>query len=100
MTAGLHALSSGAIGSMLLAVMTRVSLGHTGRPLALPPGAVACYGLVHAGAAARVASALASSSTQTALLVAGGALWASAFLWFSAIYAPILLRPRVDGRDG
>ena len=51
--AGLHALTAGAMGSMILAVMTRVGLGHTGRPLVLPRGAVGCYLLVHAGAAAR-----------------------------------------------
>jgi uncharacterized protein involved in response to NO len=100
MSAGLHALTAGAIGSMLLAVMTRVSLGHTGRPLVLPPGAVGCYWLVHAGALARAASALAPASSRSVLLVAGGLLWASAFLLFAVLYAPILTSPRVDGGDG
>jgi uncharacterized protein involved in response to NO len=97
--AGLHALTAGAMGAMLLAVMTRVSLGHTGRPLRLPRGAALCYALVHAGALARVLSA-ALPAAPAWLLLAAGILWGSAFALFAALYAPILLRPRVDGRPG
>jgi uncharacterized protein involved in response to NO len=99
-SAGLHALTSGAMGSMILAVMTRVSLGHTGRPLVLPRGAVGSYLLVHAGALARVGSVLAPGAVSGALLVAGGLLWAAAFGLFALLYAPILLRPRADGLEG
>jgi uncharacterized protein involved in response to NO len=99
-SAGLHALTAGAMGSMILAVMTRVSLGHTGRPLVLPTGAVGSYVLVHAGAAARVLSALAPGPMQAPLLVVGGLLWAAAFGLFAILYVPILVRPRVDGQEG
>ena len=99
-TAGLHALTAGAMGSMILAVMTRVSLGHTGRPLVLPRGALGSYVLVHAGAAARVAAALAPAPVREALLLAGGLLWAAAFGLFAVLYGPILVGPRVDGKDG
>jgi uncharacterized protein involved in response to NO len=99
-TAGLHALTAGAMGSMILAVVTRVSLGHTGRPLVLPSGAVGCYVLVHAGALARVCAGLAPASAQAALLVAGGLIWAAAFGLFAVLYAPILVRPRIDGKPG
>jgi uncharacterized protein involved in response to NO len=87
------------MGAMILAVMTRVGLGHTGRPLVLPRGAVATYALVHAGAAARVASALVPGH-HAPLLALAGALWAGAFALFAALYAPILTRPRVDGKPG
>ena len=99
-SAGLHALTAGAMGSMILAVMTRVSLGHTGRALVLPRGASAAYALVHAGAIARVAAAFAPVDTQSALLAVGGGLWAAAFAVFAALYAPILSSPRVDGKEG
>ena len=99
-TAGLHALTAGAMGSMILAVMTRVSLGHTGRPLVLPAGAAGCYLLVHAGAAARVGAGLAPVEQQTSLLVAAGLLWAAAFWLFTLLYWRILTRPRVDGKEG
>jgi uncharacterized protein involved in response to NO len=99
-TAGLHALTAGAMGSMILAVMTRVSLGHTGRPLVLPAGAAGCYLLVHAGAAARVGSGLAPATLQPAVLVAAGLLWAAAFWLFTLLYWRILTTPRVDGKEG
>jgi uncharacterized protein involved in response to NO len=99
-TAGLHALTAGAMGSMILAVMTRVGLGHTGRPLVLPTGAVGSLLLVHAGAAARVLAALAPASDRHRLLLVGGLLWAAAFGLFAVVYGPILTRPRVDGKEG
>jgi len=99
--AGLHALTAGAMGAMILAVMTRVSLGHTGRPLTLPAGAVLCYALVHLGAAFRVLSATsATSAAPGLLLLVAGLTWGSAFALFVALYAPILVRPRVDGKPG
>jgi uncharacterized protein involved in response to NO len=81
-------------------VMTRVGLGHTGRPLVLPRGAASCYLLVHAGAAARVGTPLAPSALQPLLLLAAGLLWAAAFGLFAALYWPILTRPRIDGKEG
>jgi len=99
-TAGLHALAAGAMGAMILAVMTRVAVAHTGRPLALLPGAGLAYVLVHAGALARVLGALAPASAGAPLLLAGGLLWAGAFALFAIVYGPILLGPRVDGKDG
>jgi uncharacterized protein involved in response to NO len=96
-TAGLHALTAGAMGAMILAVTTRVALGHTGRPLVLPRRAVAVYALVHAGAAARVAAAW-GGDLQAALLLAGGLLWAGAFGVYAVRYASILVGPRADGQ--
>lgn len=98
-SAGLHALTAGAMGGMILAVMTRVGLGHTGRPLVLPPGAVWLYGLVHAAAAARVLAALLPEGGAP-LLVGAAAAWSLAFGGFAALYAPILTRARVDGKEG
>jgi uncharacterized protein involved in response to NO len=98
--AGLHALTAGAMGSMILAVMTRVALGHTGRPLVLPRGAALCYALVHAGAVARVASTFATPPLYAPLLAAAALLWAAAFALYAALYAPILLAPRPDGMPG
>ena len=98
-TAGLHALTAGAMGGMILAVMTRVGLGHTGRPLVLPPGAAWLYGGVHAAALARVLVGLFPAAGPP-LLIAAAAGWALAFGGFVVLYAPILLRPRIDGKPG
>ncbi|MCC6766242.1 MAG: NnrS family protein [Deltaproteobacteria bacterium] len=98
-SAGVHALTAGAMGAMIMAVVTRVSLGHTGRPLVLPRGAAAAYGLVHAGALLRVCAAIHAGAAGT-LLVAGGLVWAAAFAVFVWVYAPILVSARADGKPG
>jgi uncharacterized protein involved in response to NO len=99
-TSGLHALTAGAFGTMILAVMSRVALGHTGRELAAPRGMALAYGLVGVGALLRVVGPAAVPEEGLAWITAGGLLWASAFALFSIIYIPILCRPRVDGAPG
>ena len=98
-SAALHALTAGAIGTMLLAVMSRAALGHTGRPLVAPRLVVAAYGVLSLAAALRVAASLAPDATS-ALFLASGILWAAAMALFTAVYAPMLLRPRPDGNPG
>jgi len=83
--APLHALTAGAIGTMTLAVMTRASLGHTGRALTAGAGTVAIYVLVSLGAVLRV---LALTPMMTLL---AGLAWASAFALFALLYGPLLL---------
>jgi uncharacterized protein involved in response to NO len=88
-----HALAVGALGGLILAMMARVSLGHTGRPLQPPKTVAWAFALLNLGALIRVA--------------AGGAwLWLAALCWVLAFalfvtrYAPILCRARVDGHPG
>jgi len=98
-TAALHALTIGAIGTMLMAVMSRAALGHTGRKMEAHPLTVAAYGLVSAAALLRVAAPLMPAAIPTLMIVSGLA-WSLAFALFLAVYAPILIRPRVDGQPG
>jgi uncharacterized protein involved in response to NO len=98
--AGLHALTAGAMGTTILAVMTRVGLGHTGRALVLPRGMVWSYVFVQAAAVARVAAPFASAEGLRALLLVSGLAWAAAFGLFAVGYWPILTTPRPDGRPG
>ncbi|MBI3515388.1 MAG: NnrS family protein [Proteobacteria bacterium] len=98
-TAALHALTVGAVGTMMMAVMSRAALGHTGRPLVAHPVVVAAYGLVSLAALLRIAAAV-SPSLYLALVETSGALWTLAFVLFLSIYAPILVRPRIDGNPG
>ncbi len=98
-SAALHALTAGAIATMLLAVMSRASLGHTGRPLIAPPAAVIAYASITTAALLRVAAPLVANG-NLALLTASGILWAAAMALFAAVYAPILIRPRIDGKPG
>jgi uncharacterized protein involved in response to NO len=96
----LHALTAGAAGAMILAVMTRVALGHTGRALVAPPSARLAYVLVNAGALARVLGPLLDPRHTSAAWGLAGGLWAAAFAAFLAGYAGMLWGPRVDGRPG
>lgn len=99
-TAGLHALTVGAMGTTILAVMTRVGLGHTGRLLVLPAWGVASYALVHAAAVLRVSAAFGPPAAQPAILWLSALAWASAFSLFVGLYWGILTRPRPDGLPG
>lgn len=96
-TAGLHALGAGAMASMVLAVMTRATLGHTGRGLHADKGTVAIYSMVTVGAALRVAAPWLPFD-YVLLIKAAGGLWGGAFLLFLLLYGPKLLGPRPDGR--
>ncbi|MGJ3258545.1 MAG: NnrS family protein [Rhodospirillales bacterium] len=89
-SAGLHALTAGAMGGMILAVMTRATLGHTGRALAADRWTTAIYILGFAAAAARVAAALWPAGFDTLLMI-GGAGWCAAFGLFTIRYGAILL---------
>lgn len=95
-SAATHALSAGAMASMTLAVMTRASLGHTGRELRADGWTQAIYALVTAGAALRFAAPMLPVDYMPGI-AAAGALWGAAFLLFVLAYGPKLLGPRPDG---
>lgn len=97
--AWIHALGVGATGVMTLAVMTRAALGHTGRPLLIAPIIARAYHLMSLSALARIAAALFSQAYMPLVLLAGSA-WVASFAIYLWVYAPLLLRPRVDGRPG
>lgn len=87
--APLHALTVGAIGTMTLAVMTRASLGHTGRALVAGGGTTAIYLLVALAALLRIASAFPGDAAAILLTLAGAA-WSAAFGLFVVLYGPLL----------
>lgn len=92
--AGIHALTAGAFGVMTLAVMTRASRGHTGRPLTADKETVIIYALVMTGAVLRIASPFFPSYSYVVLLIASGLIWSLAFAAFAVVYGPLLLRAR------
>src|SRR5579885_826136 len=96
-TAALHALTVGAVGTMMMAVMSRAALGHTGRKLVAHPVTVTAYALVSLAALLRLT---AGAFPGVALLAASGSAWSLAWVAFLAIYMPILIRPRIDGQPG
>jgi uncharacterized protein involved in response to NO len=99
-SAAFHAFAVGAMSGMIVGMVTRTALGHTGRPLRAGPAETTMYGLIQLGALSRLCAALAPPGSQQALLLASAACWSAAFLLYLAVYAPYLLTTRIDGRDG
>ncbi|WP_435105059.1 NnrS family protein [Arhodomonas sp. AD133] len=93
----IHALGVGAIGVMIIGVMTRVAVAHTGHGLILRRGATLIYAAVNLAAVLRVVSAMGGG---TLALQLAAAAWAAAFVGFVFAYGPVLNRPRADGQPG
>jgi len=94
-TDAVHVLTTGAVGVMTLAVMTRASLGHTGRLRHAGPLTVFIYLLVTLGALMRVVGPTTGLPTNLVLGLAAGS-WSGAYLLFALVYGPFLLRPSLD----
>jgi uncharacterized protein involved in response to NO len=96
----MHALSVGTATIMILAVMTRASLGHTGRALKAAPLTVAAYLLMLGAALIRVFGPSTLPLSYTTTIAIASVLWICAFVCFLVVYTPILVMPRVDGKKG
>lgn len=92
--AALHAFGTGAVGTMILAIMTRASLGHSGRPLTSSPATVLAYLLVTVAALLRAIAPQIFPDIYLELMLASALAWVAAFALFVACFAPILLTPR------
>ncbi|TDF82455.1 NnrS family protein [Pseudomonas sp. H9] len=93
----LHSLTVGAMAGLILAMVARVSLGHTGRPLQPPAGVTLAFILLNLAGVSRVL--LVPWMPMTGLWLAGGC-WIAAFALILWRYAPMLLSARVDGHPG
>ncbi len=91
-----HALTVGAMSGLILAMMARVSLGHTGRPLQVPTSIAWAFALIQLATLARVVLPLFTPLGVSLSVVC----WSLALLLFLQHYLPILLRPRADGMPG
>jgi len=99
--APIHALGMGYFAGMLIAMVTRVTMGHSGRPLAMDRIAFGCFLGVQAAAALRVASEIVTAPAAIQWLLLGSmAAWLVAFAVWGGRHAPIYLAPRSDGRPG
>lgn len=97
--AGVHALSAGAFGTTVMAMITRAALGHSGRTIKASPAIAAAYAMVVIGALLRVVAALAVHDLPPGgyegLLIASGLSWSGGFAVYCLVFWPILTRPRV-----
>jgi uncharacterized protein involved in response to NO len=95
-----HVTTVAGIGTMTMGMMSRVSLGHTGRALKVSATVAAAYVLVSAAALVRVLGPTVRPSALSHWLWTSSALWALAFGLFFIVHVPILLGPRVDAARG
>jgi uncharacterized protein involved in response to NO len=96
----LHAYATGGIGVLTLGMMSRVALGHTGHILEAPKIMAWAFALMNLAAAVRVFGPLLLPAQTATLHLLGGMLWMAAFAAFVVVYAPMLWRPRADGKPG
>ena len=99
-SAGIHALAIGATGGLIIGMITRTALGHTGRMLIAGGIETAAYALVLIAALVRVLTVGFLPVAQLGGVHAAATLWSIAFLLYVWRYAPFLLRARVDGKEG
>ncbi|MCL6415390.1 NnrS family protein [Aestuariirhabdus sp. Z084] len=95
----LHAFTTGCIGSITLGMMARVSLGHSGRPLAVHASITTAFVAMQLCTLARVIGPILLPGNPQ-LISLSALLWVIAFGLFSVVYTPILIKPRLDGRPG
>ena len=97
----IHAFSFGGIGVMTLSMMARVTLGHTGRNVQNPPRAMTwAFVALIVGAVVRVILPLIAADYYLIWIAVSQILWITAFLIFVVVYAPMLIKPRIDGQFG
>lgn len=99
LSAALHCFTAGAMGGMILAMISRVTLGHTGRPLQPPSLIAPAYLMVLAGALIRAIVPNIAPGAAWAIALAG-ILWVLGYGIYFYFYAPMLVTTRADGRPG
>ena len=95
-----HALTVGAMGNMILSMMSRVSLGHTGRKLIVKHWIILAFAAVLIAALARVFGAIFLPQWTLQFIELSVVAWCVAYGLFSLVYFPVLTQPRADGRPG
>ena len=99
-SAGTHALTAGAIGTLTLGMMARVTLGHTGRKLQASPLMTVGFVAITASAVVRVLGPWFRADLTATMLTVSSILWAAAFLIYVVVNAKYLVTPRPDGNEG
>ncbi|MFC5549182.1 NnrS family protein [Massilia aerilata] len=98
-SAALHLLTVGSLAGLVIGMITRTALGHTGRPLKAGRAETLMYVLAQGAVLARFAAAVAPASRMPWLVLAT-VCWSGCFLAYVAAYLPLLTAPRPDGREG
>jgi len=96
----IHALTVGAVGGLVIGMMTRTARGHTARPLRSDRFDTACYALVLLAAVVRVVPPLIAPALTVHAVLCSAVLWSAGFALYAVRYWAVLSRPRLDGRPG
>ena len=96
----IHALTIGAIGCAIIAMITRTALGHTGRPLIAGRSEIASYWLMIAAAIVRVFGPWFASGATAVWIDIAGICWSAALIAYLVKYVPYLTASRIDGKAG
>ena len=99
-SAATHALTVGAVGGLIIGMMTRTARGHTARPLKADRYDTACYLLVLLSGVVRVVVPLVTPGHTIAAVQCSAALWSAGFGLYAVRYWPVLTRSRLDGKPG
>ena len=99
-SAATHALTVGAIGGLVMGMITRVARGHTARPLVAGRAEIACYLLVVLAAVVRVFVPLVAPEATVSAVLGSAVLWSASFGLYAVTYWPVLTRPRLNGKPG
>jgi len=95
-----HALAVGAMSGLIIGMITRTALGHTGRPLKAGRAEFTMYCFIEAGAGLRLCANIIPAGNRDFMLIAAAASWSAAFLLYLIVYTPYLSQARLDGREG
>jgi uncharacterized protein involved in response to NO len=95
-----HALAVGGMSGLIIGMITRTTLGHTGRMLRAGRAESAMYLLLQGGALLRLLANLVPAAGRDVVLLGSALAWSAAFLVYLVVYAPYLCRARIDGREG
>ncbi|GLQ07741.1 NnrS family protein [Sneathiella chinensis] len=98
--ASLHVITIGGLGVMIYGMMSRIALGHTGRPLVVSPFITAAYFILILSMLLRVIPATFLPDWYFAGIITAGAGWLVVWCLYLVVYTPILIRPRPDGKAG
>lgn len=97
----LHSFAVGGVGLLTIGMMSRVTLGHTGRNVFKPPAALFwVFVFIFLAAVLRVVFPVLLVAYYEQWILLSQLLWIAAFSLFSIIYATMLIKPRIDGRPG
>ncbi|MCD9479310.1 NnrS family protein [Photobacterium phosphoreum] len=99
-TIGIHFIAIGGIGAMILAMMARVSLGHTGRKLQVGRWMMIAFISLFCSLLARTLLVVLMPVEVYDAYIISAILWVMAFTIFSVVYFPVLTQARVDGHPG